>query len=455
MSVPRGVALLVAGALFMEILDATIITPAIPLIASSLGVDAVDVSIAISAYLVTVAVLIPVSGWMADRFGTRRVFIAAIAVFTLASVGCAASVSLPMLVAMRVVQGVGGALMVPVGRLLVLRSSAKGDLVRAIAWLTWPALAAPVLAPILGGAVVTVGSWRWIFIVNIPLGIIGFLLSLRLIRGEGVPSPAPLDWRGLALMGAGIAAALIALERIRVAGTNWLHVAVGGGVAVALLVTAVWHLLRYRYPLIELRVLRVPTLRVTASAGSLYRMVITAVPFLLPLQFQLAFGWTPLVAGLLVAALFVGNIVIKPVTTPLMRRWGIRRVLLVNGVLSVLCFGLLACLSADVPVALIAGVLFVSGALRSIGFTAYNTLAFSDVDAGELTHANTLNAAVQELAAGLGVAVGALLLGVFTPVSHAGGQAYSWTYLTLGLLMMLTIIETLRLPTDAGAAVTR
>src|SRR5258707_7480546 len=180
----------------MEILDATIITPAIPLIASSLGVEAVDVNIAISAYLVTVAVLIPVSGWMADRFGTRRVVIAAIAVFTLASVGCAASVSLPMLVAMRVVQGVGGALMVPVGRLLVLRSSAKGDLVRAIAWLTWPALAAPVLAPILGGAVATVGSWRWIFIVNIPLGIIGFLLSLRLIRGEGVPSPAPLDWRG-------------------------------------------------------------------------------------------------------------------------------------------------------------------------------------------------------------------------------------------------------------------
>ena len=261
MSVPRGVALLVAGAFFMEILDATIITPAIPLIASSLGVEAVDVNIAISAYLVTVAVLIPVSGWMADRFGTRRVFIAAIAVFTLASVGCAASVSLPMLVAMRVVQGVGGALMVPVGRLLVLRSSAKGDLVRAIAWLTWPALAAPVLAPILGGAVATVGSWRWIFIVNIPLGIIGFLLSLRLIRGEGVPSPAPLDWRGLALMGAGIAAALIALESIRVEGTDWLHVAVGGGVAVACLVTAVWHLLRYRYPLIELRVLRVPTLR--------------------------------------------------------------------------------------------------------------------------------------------------------------------------------------------------
>ncbi len=155
------------------------------------------------------------------------------------------------------------------------------------------------------------------------------------------------------------------------------------------------------------------------------------------------------------AALFVGNIAIKPVTTPLIRRWGIRRVLLVNGLLSVVCFGLLACLSGSLPVALIVGVLFVSGALRSVGFTAYNTLAFSDVDSPQLTHASTLNAAVQELAAGLGVAVAALLLGLFNPVSHAVGQAYSWTYLTLGLLMLLTIVETLRLPKDAGAAVTR
>jgi EmrB/QacA subfamily drug resistance transporter len=454
-SFSRGVALLVAGAFFMEILDATIITPAIPVIAASFGVHAVDVNVAISAYLVTVAVLIPASGWMADRFGTRRVFIAAIAVFTLASVGCAASVSLPTLVAMRVVQGIGGALMVPVGRLLVLRSSEKGDLVRAIALLTWPALAAPVVAPVLGGAVATVGSWRWIFIVNIPLGIIGFLLSLKLIRGEGVPNPPPLDWRGLAALGAGIAAALIALESIRVQGTDWRNVALGGAVAIVLIGAAVWHLFRCRYPLVELRVLRIPTLRITVSAGSLYRLVITAVPFLLPLQFQLAFGWTPLAAGLLVAALFAGNIAIKPTTTPLMRRYGIRRVLLGNAVLSVACFGLLAALSAATPVPLIAGVLFVSGALRSVGFTAYNSLAFSDVDVSELTHANTLNAAVQELAAGLGIAVAALVLGMFTPIAHGVGQAYSWTYLVFGLMMVLTIVETLRLPKDAGAAVTR
>jgi EmrB/QacA subfamily drug resistance transporter len=453
---PRAMALLVAGAFFMEILDATIITPAIPLMATSFGINPVDVNVAISAYLVTVAVLIPASGWMADRFGARPVFAAAIAIFTLASVGCAASVSLPMLVAMRVLQGVGGAMMVPVGRLAVLRFSGKANLVRAIALLTWPALAAPVVAPVLGGAIATLGSWRWIFVVNIPIGIVGFLLALKLIRGAASPSPRPLDWRGLAALGAGIAAALIALERIRVTGTDWLLVAIGAGVAAGSLAAAAWHLLRYRYPLVQLRVLRVSTLRITVSAGSLYRLVITAVPFLLPLQFQLVFGWTPLAAGLLVAALFAGNIAIKPATTPLMRRYGIRRVLLVNAVVSVGCFGLLAVITPTMPIAVIVAILFVSGALRSIGFTAYNSLAFSDVDGDELTHANTLNAAVQELAAGLGIAVAALALSTFTPLvaDHGPGAAYGLTFLLLGALMVVTIVETLRLPRDAGSAVT-
>ena len=208
---PRGMALLVASAFFMEILDATIITPAIPRIAGSFGVAAVDVNVAISTYLVTVAVLIPATGWMADRFGVRRVFITAIAVFTLASIGCAASVSLPMLVGMRVLQGIGGAMMVPVGRLAVLRHSGKTDLVRAIALLTWPALAAPVIAPALGGAIATFATWRWIFLINIPIGIIGFLLALKLVHGDATPSVRSLDWRSMLLIGLGIAAALVAL----------------------------------------------------------------------------------------------------------------------------------------------------------------------------------------------------------------------------------------------------
>ncbi len=451
---PLGMALLVAGAFFMEILDATIITPAIPLIATSLGVEPVDVNVAITAYLVTVAVLIPATGWMTDRFGIRPVFIAAIAVFTLASLGCAFSVSLPMLVAMRILQGIGGAMMVPVGRLAVLRYSDKADRVRAIALLTWPALAAPVIAPALGGAIATVGSWRWIFLVNIPIGVVGFLLALKLIRGGPASAARPLDWRGMLALGGGIAAALIALESVRVTGTNWWQVATGTAVAVVLLVLAVVHLLRTPHPLITLSVLRFRSLRITVTAGSLYRMVITAVPFLLPLQFQLVFGWTPLRAGLMVAALFVGNLTIKPATTPLMRRFGIKRVLLVNGVLSVLWFALLAVLHPGLPIWLIAVILYVSGALRSIGFTAYNTLAFADVVGDDLTHGNTLNASVQELASGVGIAVAALLISQLTPLVGGGpGAAYSATFLVLAALLAVTLIETMRLPRNAGAEV--
>ncbi|CRZ18055.1 MFS transporter [Mycolicibacterium neworleansense] len=439
-------ALLVAGALFMEILDATIIAPAIPLIAASFGVAAVDVNVAISAYLVTVAVLIPASGWLADRFGTRRVFVGAIAVFTLASVGCALSVSLPMLVSMRILQGVGGAMMVPVGRLAVLRQSGKSDLVRAIALLTWPALTAPVLAPVLGGAIATLGSWRWIFAVNLPIGVVGLVLALKLVRGGPQPTLRSLDWPGLLALGSGIAAGLIALENIRVSGTDWGLVTGCGAGAVVLLAGAMWRLLTAAAPLVQLRVLKVHTLRITVVAGSLYRLVITAVPFLLPLQFQLEFGWTPLAAGVMVAALFAGNLTIKPVTTPLMRRFGIRTVLLTNGLASVACFGLLAALRPGLPVVVMAVVLYLSGALRSIGFTAYNSLAFSDVEGEELTHANTLNASVQELAAGLGIAVAALLLSQLT--------SYSLTYLVLGGLLALTLVATVRLPHLAGAHVT-
>jgi EmrB/QacA subfamily drug resistance transporter len=447
-------ALLVAGCFFMEILDATIITPAIPLIASSFGVEPVDVNVAISAYLVTVAVLIPATGWMTDRFGIRRVFLAAIVVFTLASIGCALSVSLPMLVGMRVLQGIGGAMMVPVGRLAVLRHSDKLDRVRAIALLTWPALAAPVVAPVLGGAIATVGSWRWIFIVNIPIGIIGFLLALKLMRGGPADSARPLDWRGLLTLGAGIAAALIALESIRVTGTDWLLVVIGGAVAVVLLGLAVVHLRRAAQPLIRLSVLRFRSLRITVTAGALYRMVITSVPFLLPLQFQLVFGWTPFMAGLMVAALFAGNLSIKPITTPLMRRFGIKRVLLVNGIVSVGWFALLAVLQPGLPVWAIVVILYVSGALRSIGFTAYNTLAFADVEGDNLTHGNTLNASVQELAAGVGIAVAALLLSQLTPLVGGDlGTAYTWTYLVLAAMLALTLIETVRLPREAGAEV--
>lgn len=456
---PRGLALLVAGGYFMEILDATVIATAVPAMAESFGVDAVDVGIAISAYILTLAIMIPVSGWMADRFGVRRVFLAAIVVFTVASVGCALSPSLPVLVAMRVLQGMGGAMMVPVGRLAVLRATSKSELVRAIAYLTWPALTAPVIAPALGGALVTFASWRWIFLINVPLGIAGFVVGLRVVRGVAGDVPTrTLDWRGFVLTAVGIAALIVSLDSIRTDGTPWAAVGIGLAVAAVVLTLAVLHLRRTEHPLLDLSVLRVDTFRNTVTYGSFYRMVITAVPFLLPLMFQLRFGWSPFVSGLMVIALFVGNIAIKPATTPLMRRFGIRTVIVADGALSILCFGAIALLAVDTSPVVIAAVLVVSGALRSIGFTAYSSLAFADVDSERLNHANTFNATAQELFSGFGIALGAIALtlstGIVQALGRPSGEAFSMSFAALGVLMIVIVVGGLGLRTDAGRAVT-
>jgi EmrB/QacA subfamily drug resistance transporter len=453
----RGLALLVAGGMFMEILDGTVIGPAAPHIAADLGVPAVAVNVAVTAYVLTLAVLIPVSGWLADRLGARTVFVAAVTVFTLASAGCALAPSLGVLTATRVVQGIGGAMMVPVGRLVVLRTTAKPDLIRAIAYLTWPALVAPVLAPALGGVLSTYASWRWIFLINVPLGIAGAVLGRRLVPGDRGASPRRLDGRGFVLTAVGVAALVVGLESVArpdpaVAGTAL-------GVAVLVLAAAIRHLRRSTAPLLDVRVLRIATYRVSASGGSVYRAVISAIPFLLPLLFQLGFGWTAAQAGLAVIALFVGNIAIKPATTPLMRRFGIRSVMLGAIVAGMLCLAGMALLSRATPLPALLALLLVSGVARSVGFTAYNSVAFADVPAGRMSSANTLFSTLQELGGGLGVAVGALLVRLGGPVSGAlglgdGAAPFRVAFALLAVILMIPIVEALRLPRGAGAALT-
>src|SRR3954449_5564204 len=230
-TVSRGLALLVAGAMFMEIMDGAVIAPAAPHIGESFGAPAVSVNVAITAYVLSVAVLIPISGWLADRYGARRIFTAAVAVFTVASIGCAAAPTLALLVAARVLMGMGGAMMVPVGRLVVLRTTEKTDLIRAIAYLTWPALVAPVIAPALGGVLSTYASWRWIFLINVPLGVIGFVLALRLVPDVRSAERGALDWRGFGLVAVGIAALVVGLESIGSTRPHAVPAVVGLGVA--------------------------------------------------------------------------------------------------------------------------------------------------------------------------------------------------------------------------------
>src|SRR4051794_31750878 len=463
----------------MEILDGTVMAPAAPLIAADLGVRPVDVNIAISGYLVTVAVLIPISGWAADRFGIRRVFVAAVALFTLASAACALAPTLPVLTATRVLQGVGGALMVPVGRLAVLRATEKSDLIRAVAYLTWPALLAPVLAPAVGGVLAQYASWRWIFVVNVPLGIAGIVLARRLVP-DLRPGAPRLDRLGFALTAFGVGALLVAMENVGAAAVD-VPVVVGGVLAAAaLLGAAVAPLLRTpawpgpgesgpgesdpgepgRAPLLDLRILAIPSYRVTAAGGSVYRMVLTAIPFLLALFFQLGFGWSAARAGTVVIALFVGNVGIKPATTPLMRRFGIRGVLLGALPASMACLLGIAALTRGTPLPLLLALLALSGAFRSIGFSAYNTVAFADVEPGRMTPANTLMTTLQELGTGLGIAVGALLLRLGDPLASVGHLPddvtgpYPVAFVLLAVVLLVPLGQVLRLPRSAGAVVT-
>jgi MFS family permease len=351
--------------------------------------------------------------------------------------------------------------MVPVGRLAVLRATAKADLIKAIAYLTWPALLAPVLAPAIGGVLAEYASWRWIFVLNLPLGVAGLLLVRRLVpdlRHEGVPPR--LDRRGFLLVAAGIAALMVAVENVCDGAIEVPFVAGGAVLALVLLTVAVVHLLRASTPLLDLRILRIASFRVTAAGGSVYRMVIIAIPFLLPLMFQLGFGWNAAQAGLVVIALFAGNVGIKPVTTPLMRRFGIRTVLLAAIPASVVCLLGIAVLTPSTPLPLLIALLAVSGVFRSIGFSAYNSLAFADVEPGRMTPANTLMTTVQELGGGLGIAVGALLLRLGEPVTAVIGLAdnatspYRVAFVLLAVLLLVPLAGVVGLSRSAGAAVT-
>jgi EmrB/QacA subfamily drug resistance transporter len=458
--VSRGLALLVAGGLFMEILDATAVAPAAPHIAADLDVTAVDINVVITAYVLTLAVLIPVSGWLATRFGARRIFLGAVTVFTLASIGCAAAVDLSALTATRVVQGIGGAMMVPVGRLLVLRATPKADLVKAIAYLTWPALIAPVLAPALGGALSTYASWRWIFLINAPLGLAGLVLGRKLVPDLRVERPDPLDRRGFVLTALGVAALVIGMEALGRPVVDTVTAVVALAVAAFGLTAAVVWLLRARHPLLDLRILRIATYRVTAAGGSAFRAVITAIPFLLALFFQLGLGWTAAQAGLAVIALFFGNVAIKPVTTPLMRRFGIRTVMAGAIVASAACLVGMTVLTAATPLPLLVLLLVASGVFRSVGFTAYNSVAFADVQAARMTHASTLNSTLQELGAGMGIAVAALFVRLGEPLGSALGlgagsaRPFRVAFVLLALVLLVPLVEALRLERRAGDAVT-
>ncbi|ROQ38264.1 EmrB/QacA subfamily drug resistance transporter [Frondihabitans sp. PhB188] len=457
-------ALLVAGCFFMENLDSTIVTTAVPSIARDLGVDATSVGVTITAYVLTVAVLIPVSGWLADRFGSRRILLVAIALFTLASIACALSTALPALVVARIVQGVGGAMMVPVGRMTVLRVTAKADLIRAVALLTWPALVAPILAPFVGGLLTTYASWHWIFLINVPLGVIGFIAALRILpTGAAADTgiePTPPDWVGLSLSSVGIGALVWAATLLTITPVDVLQAIVFGASGAILIGLAIRHLLTTPKPFVDLRLLRIHTFGVALGGGAVYRFVISAIPFVLPLLFQSAFGWTPVQAGSAILFLFAGNLAVKPTTTWMLKTFGFRRLLVAAHLVGVACLVGMAFFRADTPFVVMVIVLVVSGAARSVGFTAYNTITYADVEKAQMTHANVLDSTISQIAIGSGIALGAIA--VSAGIAWLGGGqdpagsviAYDFALIVIAVILFVSLVPAWRLPATAGSGLT-
>ncbi len=447
-------ALLVAGAFFMEFLDGTIIVTALPRMAESLQSDPVSLHVGISAYLLTVAIFILPGGWAADRFGARKVFTAAIVLFTVSSALCGLSRTLPEFVAARVLQGIGGAMMVPVGRLVVLRATAKPDLMNAIATLTWPGLSAPLLGPPLGGFIAEHLSWRLIFFVNLPLGAVATLLALRLV--PRIPTqPRTFDGLGFVLAAATLLCISHALDLLSAPDPPLPFAALLLFLTAAGSIGFVRHLRRHPHPLLDPAPWAVPTFRLVMTTGTATRTTIAAMPFLLPLLFQLGFGVDPFHAGLLVLVLFAGNLGIKPLTSAILRRWGFRTVLGVNAGLQAACMACCAMIGSMTPLWLILPLLLLAGASRSTQFTGLNTLAFADVPQTQMGPANTWFSVAFQLSNGFGVAIGALLLRVagaaFGPAAPL--PPFHAAFAALAVITAGLAAACLTLPADAGAAV--
>ncbi|HHQ2453093.1 TPA: MFS transporter [Klebsiella pneumoniae] len=452
-------ALLVAGAFFMEFLDGTVIATALPDMARDFGVTAVELNIGISAYLITLAVLIPASGWIADRFGARAIFTLALAIFTLASVFCGLSTEVHIFVAMRILQGVGGALMVPVGRLAVLRTTPKHQLIKAIATLTWPALVAPIIGPPLGGFITRYASWHWIFFINVPLGLAAIILSLRIIPDIRETERRSFDLSGFITTSVAMVSLVTALERLGDRQPQiWPTLALAA-LGFGCLLYSIRHFRRAVAPMVRLDALQVPTFRVTMYGGSLFRASISAVPFLLPLLFQVGFGMDPFHSGLLVLAVFVGNLTIKPATTPLIRWLGFRRLLLINGALNVCSLLACALLTPQTPVWAIMLILYLGGVFRSIQFTGVSTLAFADVPAAQMSDANTLFSTASQLAVGLGITLGAIgirlgeQVGDWLHLTELPGISFRLSFVFIALICLVGMIDSLHLAKTAGSSV--
>jgi EmrB/QacA subfamily drug resistance transporter len=449
----RLIPLIVATALFMENMDSTVIATSLPAIAADIGTSPLTLKLAITSYLLSLAVFIPASGWTADRFGARMVFSLAVAVFMIGSIGCALSSSVTHFVIARIVQGIGGAMMTPVGRLVLLRSIDKSALVNAMAWVTVPALIGPVIGPPLGGFITTYFSWHWIFLINIPIGLLGIFMALRYIDPIRSEHPERFDLYGLVLAGIGLGGIAFGLS---VAGLNllpWTIVAALVGIGTISMTLYVIHAKRTASPVLDFSMLRLPTLRASIIGGFLFRLGIGALPFLLPLQMQVGFGLSPFKSGLVTFASAVGAMGMKTLAARLIRTFGFRNIMVINAVVSSVFLAACALFTVTTPLLLIMIILVVGGFFRSLQFTAINTVAYAEVEPAQMSRATTLVSVNQQLAISAGVAVGAFCVETTMMVRHVSeltAQDFAPAFLVVAIISAVSTYFFWQMPDDAG-----
>lgn len=448
----RIVPLVVATALFMENMDSTILTTALPTIARDLSVDAIALKLAITSYLVALAVFIPVSGWVADRLGARTTFRAALAIFMAASIGCAFSGSLGGFVVWRFVQGIGGAMMVPVGRLVIVRSIPKAELVSALATLTIPALIGPMVGPPLGGLIVTVTDWRWIFFVNIPMGLVGIVMATLYFEDRPEP-PRPLDIKGFLFTACGLSGLILGFAMIgrHVAPTPVAVACIVAGAAG--LTLYVRHAHRTPAPLLDLGLMRLRTFEAGVVGGTLFRIGVGASAFLVPLMLQLAFGLDALTSGLITFAGAVGALTMKPVAGAILGRFGFRPVLVGNAILASGVIAAVAFVGASTPHLVVSALLFASGFTRSLQFTSLHAISYADVQPADAGAATSIASVAQQVSLSMGVAIGALVLEISQMLNHRPqpqGGDFSAALLVVAAVSAASMLAMRRLPHDAG-----
>jgi EmrB/QacA subfamily drug resistance transporter len=435
----------VATALFMEQLDATIVNTAIPSIAASLHVTPLSLKSVVTSYILSLAVGIPVSGWMADRYGTRRVFGTAIAIFTLASVLCGLSLNVPMMTAARLLQGIGGAMMMPVGRLAIIRTFPKSELLRAMNFVIIPALIGPLLGPTVGGLIVHLVSWRAIFFVNVPVGLVALLLVFRYMPDYRSAERRPLDVVGMILFSCGTALLSWLLEIFGEHTLDPTTAVVMLALSVALLAAYGWHASGIAFPLLKLALFRIRTFRTAVLGGFATRLGVGGLPFLLPLLYQIGLGLPAWKSGLLMMPTALAAMGMKLISAPLLARFGYRQVLIVNTVCIGITIGLFSVVKSGTPLSVIVTLGLMQGFFNSLQFSSMNTLAYADVGPDDSSMASTISSSFQQLSMSFGLATGSLVTAWFlgnVPQSN-GVMVTSALHSAFVALSVVTILSSL------------